>query len=595
MPSTHSLSTVPVVFFAMFAAAVVGCSGAATGPPATSGSSRSPLGGRDALRFPELPAGGGTPAAELDAADSFPSPFSDAGPPADGTDAAAPTPTDATTSTDGPQPPQDGLAPGPCPSGAPCDDGDPCTVNDVCIPSGACVGEPLDCDDGIVCTQDSCEDGLCTHAISSGFCLVDGVCWTQEQPNPADACLVCLPALDAEHWSGSGQPCDDGDPNTADDVCTAAGCIGTPVACPDGAVCDDGDPCTAEDRCHDGQCVGGGLPDADGDGLVPVECGGTDCDDSLASVPGPVELCADGVDNDCDGLLDDADSDCGPPCQYHTDCYPDGWCAAQPGAGTRCSRPCAGPADCHPGETCAHLPGSANLGYCRPATGAVPDGGACAHASDCAGGFCIGSGVCTSMCSSQKDCTAAGVTCQGAGDASLLLGACKPNSMTPALLPNGASCSSAQQCQSGFCDLLAPSPTCSPVCSTDDDCAQSQECNVTLYMSQQGSPDSVFFDPQFAQHTWDTLMSCTTRPPPAGNLPTGTSCQTPSQCRSNKCLPLVPGSPDKWCTTFCASDDDCPPTMQCKPEVTNLVDTWLNTFGKALPGGYTLVRVCKWK
>lgn len=42
-----------------------------------------------------------------------------------------------------------------------CDDGDPCTVGTVCDASGQCdAGTPASCDDGNLCTRDSCEAGI---------------------------------------------------------------------------------------------------------------------------------------------------------------------------------------------------------------------------------------------------------------------------------------------------------------------------------------------------------------------------------------------------------------------------------------------------
>jgi hypothetical protein len=97
-----------------------------------------------------------------------------------------------------------------------------------------------------------------------------------------------------------------------------------PVACRDGLCvagaekrCDDGDPCTT-DRCNSdtGACeITPATLDLDGDGHRaplpghlagdPGSCG-DDCDDTSAlAQPGGEELC-DGVDNDCNGVIDDA-------------------------------------------------------------------------------------------------------------------------------------------------------------------------------------------------------------------------------------------------------------------------------------------------
>jgi hypothetical protein len=96
--------------------------------------------------------------------------------------------------------------------------------------------------------------------------------------------------------------------------CGAAACLDGKCLPSRGVVCDDGDPCTA-DSCQAGSCVfADARVDGDGDGafasgnesdpLAAFGCG-QDCDDAAANVrPGAAELC-DGVDNDCNGVVDD--------------------------------------------------------------------------------------------------------------------------------------------------------------------------------------------------------------------------------------------------------------------------------------------------
>jgi hypothetical protein len=83
---------------------------------------------------------------------------------------------------------------------------------------------------------------------------------------------------------------------------------GTDVSCGD---CDDGDPCTV-DTCNPltAECEHTPL-DADEDGYAAIvspdgtECSGDDCDDSDPDIyPGAPEVCLDGVDQDCDTVID---------------------------------------------------------------------------------------------------------------------------------------------------------------------------------------------------------------------------------------------------------------------------------------------------
>lgn len=194
------------------------------------------------------------------------------------------------------------------PDGTPCEDGTVCFVQSTCQ-EGACVGAPLDCNDHDPCTDDTCaSDAGCEHAFNSAPCddgdpatLADrcvlGVCrGTVAECDDGTPCTVDWVDLDDGHCvhdgpAANGARCDDGDPQTAADVCEdglcrgrLTGCDAGPGACDDGddctadacvadecthtfhtAPCDDGVACTTGDRCEDGRCAG------DASGCLPCE------------------------------------------------------------------------------------------------------------------------------------------------------------------------------------------------------------------------------------------------------------------------------------------------------------------------------------
>jgi len=100
-----------------------------------------------------------------------------------------------------------------------------CTVVDLCQPAncdsvtGACVVTPVNCDDGILCTLDSCLAGICSHVLNP--CLDNSNCTVDSCNNTAgtiDGCqhspLVCASNLCAT------ATCD-----------IHLGCVMTPVNC----------------------------------------------------------------------------------------------------------------------------------------------------------------------------------------------------------------------------------------------------------------------------------------------------------------------------------------------------------------------------
>jgi hypothetical protein len=223
-----------------------------------------------------------------------------------------------------------------------CDDADPGR-----FPANpeVCDGVDNDCANGV-------DDGLSVDADGDGHYLA-GSCL-----GPADDC----DDSDATAYPGNPELCDgldnDCDGSVDEGLSTDADGDGhfLPGSCLGPADdCDDVNPtvspsapelCDALDNDCDGAPDDGLSADADGDGFwAPGSCltPANDCDDLDAAVwPGAPELC-DGVDNDCDGGVDEGLS---------TDADGDGH--YQPGS-------CAGPADdCDDGAPTRH-PGAPEL------------------------------------------------------------------------------------------------------------------------------------------------------------------------------------------------------------------------------------------
>ncbi len=267
----------------------------------------------------------------------------------------------------------------------------------VCKSDGSCgLGPVKTCNDGNVCTDDSCDGALgCVFAPNQATCN-DGDACTTVDACAAGTCVggapvvcdavndchvagVCDPKTGAcsNFVAADGTGCDDGNACTgADDACLAGVCgAGTPLACAASDVCHLSlgcDPasgclgetpvtCTALDACHDaGICDTGGTTDAGGN-VLPSGCTNppkalyTPCED-------------------------------GNPCTVEDYCD-SGACLA------------GYPFYCASSDAC-HLPG-----VCLPATGACtnpvgPDGGACNDGQACSGidscvaGKCLGVGFC---------------------------------------------------------------------------------------------------------------------------------------------------------------------------------------------------------
>ncbi len=158
------------------------------------------------------------------------------------------------------------------PNTNPCnaDDSD-CTVSDACQ-QGTCVaGKKKNCDDSEPCTDDICQaqGGKCLHKHLVKGCDDSNKCTTDDKCG-VDAITKLYTCI-----AGGVLTCNDKNPCTADKCDPVKGCQTT--ALPDGGQCNDGNACTSLDVCTGGKCVG---KPAD----VKVKCDdGNPCTDDLCN------------------------------------------------------------------------------------------------------------------------------------------------------------------------------------------------------------------------------------------------------------------------------------------------------------------------
>ncbi len=212
---------------------------------------------------------------------------------------------------------------------------------------------------------------------------------------------------------------------------------------------------------------------------------------AYCSVSGACEACVaeevacDGIDEDCDGVVDDL-----APCAEGT-CIA-GRCVVVEDAGPPIVKDAGPPPDVY---TCsaANCPAPS---ACDPqanrcvAAGSVPEGGACVADSTCAGSVCATSGMvpaawldagrfCTRTCCASSDC-AAGSVCAAAGTGARYC--VKARALGIAALGTkavGESCAGPEACRSGRCEA----GTCADVCCTDASCGGGRRCTVAAVVT----------------------------------------------------------------------------------------------------------------
>ena len=386
-----------------------------------------------------------------------------------------------------------GSATGQCvflPNSEACADGNACTVGDTCN-AGSCVpGNLTVCDDLTFCTDDACDTstGACTFTpMQDGVGCDDGDACTKGDACHAGQC----------HF---GQPpvCDDGNLCTADTCAADSGVCN--FALLDGTACTDGDDCTQFDTCAAGQCTAGKdtceckkLADCavkeDGDacnGTLWCDLADHSCKLDMATLvvcdTTKNATCLQYVCNKVSGICDAQNLNEGGPCEADSSaCSSGDYCQAGvcivgvvPGCDD--NNACTNDS-CDPATGCVFAP---NLTACN-------DGEPCTLDDHCAGGKC-GAGQ-AKNCDDGSDCTTD--SCKG--------GACASTLLTGTACSDGSLCTVNDTCQFGSCvpgtALVCPDgvactvPTCdgttgqcgSKAAFDGASCQDASECTVGDY------------------------------------------------------------------------------------------------------------------
>jgi hypothetical protein len=382
---------------------------------------------------------------------------------------------------------QDAGVPGPdadgghptCAADGDCDDHNACNGTEFCA-GGACRnrGDRLDCDDHVACTVDACDGRDCVHTATPSLCtmLPGGTCDPvndcQYGACSAATCVsngcqsaACMGAVCVRTFAcGANQTCCGGAcvPTGCDDgeTCTMDYCDTASSTCrhdPQNVACDDHDPCTTIDTCTAGACVGT-MPRTCDDGQL---CTSDSCQPGVGCVSVANSLpCSDGN-----------------PCTVGDQC---GSNTCQPGMPMLCDDSVACTVDsCGSGGTCAHVPSDAlcGAGTCDPTlgcqTGATCDATACAasagpcETATCSGTTCVHSGCaagtaccggsCMPMgCSDGNPCTDDACGASGCFHTFNVIGC-----------DDGDACTSGDTCGLGVCHGTVMSCDDLNVCTTD--------------------------------------------------------------------------------------------------------------------------------
>ncbi len=310
------------------------------------------------------------------------------------------------------------------------------------IPEGnAKMGEPcvanMDCEDPLFCQQLNAGAGVCASNCNPNQpdCPVGYECvGYQNSPNLG----VCLEQQGNNNngTKGVGEPCESSF-ECESQLCVYQGNGGyCRQACNSDADCPAGEYCAGLQGASGGACFEGG-----------------------------------GNNN---GNL----KELGEECANGTECA-SGTCAGGPGTGYFCVQLCSTDADCPEGYDCVPLQGGGGACFegQGQGSGTKEIGEPCQSSNECVSGICLslgGPGFCTENCAAHTDCPC-GMKCTATNDGNY----CEGGAPKVSCIPDGEACADASECSSGICLFGVCQIACS-IFTGDALCPDGQGCGRSV-------------------------------------------------------------------------------------------------------------------
>jgi len=280
--------------------------------------------------------------------------------------------------------------------------------------------------DGIECTEDVCQSGVCNHISNESRCLEDawvdngsiqwvstGECTEKQQKGQEYRNYYCDAIFGCEHNVTERQWVDTGETRNKSD----------------GTICDDGLFCTDPDTCSAGVCSGTVRDCSDG-----ITCTDDSCNETNDS---------------CVNTPDNGNCGAGYYCNETSDCKPIGECIVD--------------------TNCSALSDQCNTGKCNTTTWTCyadptpKEGGACDDGLFCTNPDTCSAGVCSGIARNCSD----GVTCTD--------DSCNETNDSCVNTPDNGNCGAGYYCNE--------TSDCQPIgeCTADNDCFDNQTCSQENY------------------------------------------------------------------------------------------------------------------